>query len=165
MSKYRQFIFYVGTSCDNKKLRGKLKRLQDKLFKNILIQKESIILFFKKSVKNTNKKYYSIFISNKFYFNRNISAASNDKSGLNDKDKTERLVCFTLATLTYLETLVQKLSRLSALFPIDECKFKKNKTFNNTTYNKANKYSSELLPVDFFLLGQFKGILFVNAPK
>lgn len=48
MSKYRQFIFYVGTSCDNKKLRSKLKRLQEKLFKNILIQKESIILFFKK---------------------------------------------------------------------------------------------------------------------
>lgn len=48
MSKYRQFIYYVGTSCDNKKLRTKLKRLQDKLFKNILIQKESILLFFKR---------------------------------------------------------------------------------------------------------------------
>lgn len=54
-------------------------------------------------------------------FSRNLSNASNDKSSLSDKDKTERLVCFTLATLSYLETLVQKLGRLSSLFPIDEC--------------------------------------------
>lgn len=57
----------------------------------------------------------------KIIFSRNLSNASNDKSSLSDKDKTERLVCFTLATLSYLETLVQKLGRLSSLFPIDEC--------------------------------------------
>jgi hypothetical protein len=47
---------------------------------------------------------------------------TNEKSGLNQQDKTERLVCFTLATLTYMETLVQKLIYLIKQFPFSDSK-------------------------------------------
>ena len=38
-----------------------------------------------------------------------------------EQDKTERLICFTLATLSYLETLLVKLNSLFKLFPSIDC--------------------------------------------
>jgi len=98
MSKLRQFIFYVGTSCDNKHLRIRLKRLQEKVYLNILKQKEYLAAFFR-----------NMFTSN---------------SKLNSKLKDSELLRFTLTTLSYFESLIQRLIHLTEAYPLEENKSK-----------------------------------------
>lgn len=100
INRFTQLVFCVGTSCDNKKLRSKLYILHEKLFKNILLQKEAIRIFFKSSRTETT----------------NINAKNNNYE-INYSEKNERLLCFTLATLVYLEKMIQKLTQLIQLFP------------------------------------------------
>ena len=44
---YRQFVFYVGTSCDNKTLRIKISCLEVRILKNINLQNEKIFSLLK----------------------------------------------------------------------------------------------------------------------
>jgi hypothetical protein len=48
IGQYRQFIFYIGTSCDSQKLRIQISLLQEGIFENMLYQKNAIIEFLKK---------------------------------------------------------------------------------------------------------------------
>lgn len=87
ISKLRQFIFYVGTSCDNKNLRRRLRQLQDKLFQNILKQKESISQLFRKPASNRSLSQTQI-----------------------TKFRESELIRFTLTTLSYFESLTDRKS-------------------------------------------------------
>ncbi len=102
-------------------LRSKLNDLHEKLYRNILEQKETIRLFFKRSKNET--------------VSRVINKASDN--GLSYAEKNERLLCFSLATLAYVEKMIQKLTHLMQLYPTAESKLyalpKKNK------YNKLKK--------------------------
>jgi hypothetical protein len=97
MSKLKQFIFYVGTSCDNKHLRSKLKRLQEKLFQNITKQKEYLAIFF-----------------------RNMLTFSSNNKLNNNKFKESELLRFTLTSLSYFESLIQRLINLVDAYPLEE---------------------------------------------
>lgn len=83
------------------------------------MQKDSIIKFF--------KRYLSIpynFVCSILNINNYFSSLVNKSStpGSQEQDKTERLICFTLATLSYLETLLIKLNSLFKVFPTFDCK-------------------------------------------
>jgi hypothetical protein len=80
MIKYRQLIFYVGTSCDNKQLRIKLNKINSKLFKNVMINSNTL----------------------KSYFETGLVDENNNK-------KIRRLFCFTLSALNFLKSLTEKL--------------------------------------------------------
>ena len=80
MIKYRQLIFYVGTSCDNKQLRIKLNKINSKLFKNVMINS------------NTLKSYFETGLVDE-----------------NSNKKIRRLFCFTLSALNFLKSLTEKL--------------------------------------------------------
>lgn len=95
ISKLRQFIFYVGTSCDNKNLRRRLKFLQDKLFQNILKQKESIAQLFRRSTRSNSQSQITKF-------------------------RESELIRFTLTTLSYFESLIQRLVHLTSAYPLRE---------------------------------------------
>ena len=64
---------------------------------------------------NKIKHLFFFLFKKKRSFN---SMSSNSAEPLN-QDYLERLVCYTLATLTYLEGLIQKLNILIKLFPYD----------------------------------------------
>ena len=96
ISKLRQFIFYVGTSCDGKSLRHKLKKLQEVLYQNILKQKESIFFFFNRS--KPDKNYQSPTF----------------------KIRDSELIRFTLTSLSYFESLVHRLIYLLSVYPLEE---------------------------------------------
>jgi hypothetical protein len=96
ISKLRQFIFYVGTSCDGRSLRHKLKKLQEILYHNILKQKESIFFFFNRS--KPDKNYQSPTF----------------------KIRDSELIRFTLTSLSYFESLIQRLIYLLNAYPLEE---------------------------------------------
>lgn len=100
ISRLRQFIFYVGTSCDNKNLRKKLKQLQEKLFQNILKQKESISYFFQRSL------------------NGSRSSTQTHTSKFRDSE----LIRFTLTSLAYFEAMIQRLVHLTSVYPVQDSK-------------------------------------------
>lgn len=91
MIKYRLLIFYIGTSCDNKRLRLRLNKLHFKLFKNITIHSDKMKKFFSNSLSEEN-------ISN----------------------TVERLFCFTLSTLTSFKSLIEKFVYLENQFNVIE---------------------------------------------
>lgn len=90
--KYRQLIFYVGTSLDNKRMRLRLVKLHYKLLRNISIHSEKL--------------------KNFFTANLNIS-----RSTINN---VERLFCFTLSTLVFFKSLIEKLVYLLVQFNMYE---------------------------------------------
>lgn len=94
MSKLRQFIFYMGTSCDGKTLRSKLKKLQEVLYQNILKQRESIVYFFNRS----------------------------NKTPTHHKFKDSELIRFTLTSLAYFESLIQRQIYLLNTYPLEDYK-------------------------------------------
>ncbi|CAF0835901.1 unnamed protein product [Brachionus calyciflorus] len=49
ISRFKYFIFFIGTSLDNSKLRQKIHKIQQKLFENCKLQKEAILHAVKKS--------------------------------------------------------------------------------------------------------------------
>ena len=67
MCKYRLYVFYVGTSCDNKKLRSKIKLFEDKIFRNILLQKNTILSYFKKWVYYFSFVVYNLNLNQYFF--------------------------------------------------------------------------------------------------
>lgn len=91
MIKYRLLIFYIGTSCDNKRLRLRLNKLHFKLFKNITIHSDKMKKFFSNSLSEEN-------ISN----------------------IVERLFCFTLSTLASFKSLIEKFVYLANQFNVIE---------------------------------------------
>ncbi len=48
LGKYRHNIYYIGTSCDDRKLRMKIYKLQEKIFKNLRSQRDFILVFTKR---------------------------------------------------------------------------------------------------------------------
>ena len=48
VAKYRQYVYYIGTSCDSGILRSKIQKLQDKIFQNLTIQRDFILFSSKK---------------------------------------------------------------------------------------------------------------------
>ncbi len=113
MIKYRQLVFYVGTSCDNKRLRLRLYRLHAKLFRNVSMHSDTFKLFFQDSLTNGTSK------------------------------SIERILSFTLLTLNFFSSLINKLVYLFDSFPFDEGNNKWiHKTFLdclNTNLNKNYK--------------------------
>jgi hypothetical protein len=87
-------------------LRSRLHGLHEKLFKNILEQKETIRLFFKRSKSDAIPKVV-------------VNSSDNDFCYV---EKNERLLCFTLATLAYVEKMIQKLTQLMQLYPTADSK-------------------------------------------
>ena len=90
MIKYRQLVFYVGTSCDNKRLRLRLNRLHAKLFRNVSMHSSMLKTFFHDSLTNGTAK------------------------------SIERLLCFTLSTLNFFKSLITKLIYLFGRFSFNE---------------------------------------------
>lgn len=122
INKYTHIVFCIGTSCDSKGLRSKLNALHEKLFSNILLQKEAIRLFFKKSIADSS-----------------LPNSKNTHNEINYAEKNERLLCFTLATLAYIEKMIQKLTHLMQLFPTaDRIDLVVDLGFNETFVNAIN---------------------------
>ena len=90
MIKYRQLVFYVGTSCDNKRLRLRLYRLHAKIFRNVSMHSNTLKIFFQDSLTNGTAK------------------------------SIERLLCFTLSTLNFFKTLITKSIYLFGRFSFNE---------------------------------------------
>ena len=47
IQKFEYFVFHIGTNCDSKRLRTTLSFLNEKLIKNMMAQKESILKYVK----------------------------------------------------------------------------------------------------------------------
>ncbi|CAF1045093.1 unnamed protein product [Didymodactylos carnosus] len=90
MSKFRQYLYYIGTSCDTRKLRNKIQKLKERIIKSFTHQRE---LIFK-----TGK-------------------GANSKSDLATK-RLEKCICFTLASLSYYEDLLHKFTILLVNFSL-----------------------------------------------
>ncbi|CAF1451349.1 unnamed protein product [Didymodactylos carnosus] len=52
MSKFRQYLYYIGTSCDTRKLRNKIQKLKERIIKSFTHQRELIF----KTGKGANSK-------------------------------------------------------------------------------------------------------------
>ena len=48
VAKYRQYVYFMGTSCDNRKLRFKIQKLQEKILKSLLAQRDFILIYTKR---------------------------------------------------------------------------------------------------------------------
>jgi hypothetical protein len=42
VGKFRQYIYYFGTSCDTTKLRNKIQKLKDRIIRSFYYQRELI---------------------------------------------------------------------------------------------------------------------------
>ena len=49
---FSYFMYHVGTTCDTKKLRSKLRSLQEKVLNSVKIQEEAILSYLKTAVRS-----------------------------------------------------------------------------------------------------------------
>jgi hypothetical protein len=93
VGKFRQYIYYIGTSCDTTKLRNKIQKLKDRINRSFYQQLEMI----RKTASTT--------------------ATVSLKSELAMR-RFEKCLCFTLASMNYYEDLLHKFSILLVYFPL-----------------------------------------------
>jgi len=93
VGKFRQYIYYIGTSCDTTKLRNKIQKLKERINRSFYQQRELI------------RKAGS------------ATAQVSLKSELAMR-KFEKCLCFTLASINYYEDLLHKFSILLVYFPL-----------------------------------------------
>lgn len=93
VGKFRQYIYYIGTSCDTTKLRNKIQKLKERINRSFYHQRELI------------RKTAS------------ASATVSLKSELSMRS-FEKCLCFTLASINYYEDLLHKFSILLVYFPL-----------------------------------------------
>ncbi|CAF3644223.1 unnamed protein product [Rotaria sordida] len=91
VGKFRQYTYYLGTSCDTTKLRNKVQKLKERINRSFNHQRELI--------------------------GNGASSAGLMKSELAVR-RFEKCLCFTLAALNYYEDLLHKFSILLVYFPI-----------------------------------------------
>ncbi|CAM2700501.1 unnamed protein product [Rotaria socialis] len=91
VGKFRQYNYYLGTSCDTTKLRNKIQKLKERINRSFFHQRELI-------------------------GNGAISTGL-PKSGLAIR-RFEKCLCFTLAAMNYYEDLLHKFSILLVYFPL-----------------------------------------------
>ncbi|CAF1320835.1 unnamed protein product [Adineta ricciae] len=91
VGKFRQYVYYIGTSCDTTKLRNKIQKLKERLNRSFFYQRELI--------------------------GKAASATASIKSDL-AMANFEKCLCFTLASLSYYEDLLHKFSILLFYFPL-----------------------------------------------
>ncbi|CAM4742593.1 unnamed protein product [Rotaria magnacalcarata] len=93
VGKFRQYIYYIGTSCDTTKLRNKIQKLKDRINRNFYSQRELIRKAASATATTPAKRELAM---NRF----------------------EKCLCFTLASINYYENLLHKFSILLVYFPI-----------------------------------------------
>ncbi|UJR28304.1 hypothetical protein I4U23_009549 [Adineta vaga] len=91
VGKFRQYVYYIGTSCDTTKLRNKIQKLKERLNRSFFYQRELI--------------------------GKAASTTASVKSEL-AMVSFEKCLCFTLASLSYYEDLLHKFSILLVYFPL-----------------------------------------------
>ncbi|CAF2405174.1 unnamed protein product [Rotaria sp. Silwood2] len=91
VGKFRQYTYYLGTSCDTTKLRNKVQKLKERINRSFYHQRELI--------------------------GNGASSTGLIKSELAIR-RFEKCLCFTLAALNYYEDLLHKFSILLVYFPI-----------------------------------------------
>ncbi|CAF1081991.1 unnamed protein product [Adineta steineri] len=91
VAKFRQYIYYLGTSCDTTKLRNKVQKLKERINCGFFHQREVL--------------------------GHGVSATGSVKSELAVR-RFEKFLCFTLASLSYYEDLLHKFSILLVYFPV-----------------------------------------------
>jgi len=92
MGKFRQYIYYLGTSCDTTKLRNKIQKLKARINRSFYHQQDYI---------------------------RN--GVSGDRGPMKNEvaiRRFENFLCFTLASINYYEDLLHKYSILFVHFPL-----------------------------------------------
>ncbi|CAF0817326.1 unnamed protein product [Rotaria sp. Silwood1] len=92
VGKFRQYIYYIGTSCDTTKLRNKIQKLKERINRSFYHQRELV------------RKAATV-----------ASTSAKRELAMN---RFEKCVCFTLASLNYYENLLHKFSILLVYFPI-----------------------------------------------
>ncbi|CAF3449440.1 unnamed protein product [Rotaria socialis] len=93
VGKFRQYIYYIGTSCDTTKLRNKIQKLKDRINHSFYSQRELVRKAASATTPTSPKRELSM---NRF----------------------EKCLCFTLASINYYENLLHKFSILLVYFPI-----------------------------------------------
>ncbi|CAF0809060.1 unnamed protein product [Adineta ricciae] len=91
VAKFRQYVYYLGTSCDTTKLRNKIQKLKERIHCSFYHQREVL--------------------------GSNVAVAGSTKSELTVR-RFEKCLCFTLASLSYYEDLLHKFSILLVYFPV-----------------------------------------------
>ncbi|CAF1344616.1 unnamed protein product [Adineta ricciae] len=91
VAKFRQYVYYLGTSCDTTKLRNKIQKLKERIHCSFYHQREVL--------------------------GSNVAIAGSTKSELTVR-RFEKCLCFTLASLSYYEDLLHKFSILLVYFPV-----------------------------------------------
>ncbi|CAF0809123.1 unnamed protein product [Rotaria sordida] len=92
VGKFRQYIYYIGTSCDTTKLRNKIQKLKERINRNLYHQRELV----RKAAAAATTSIKRELAMNRF----------------------EKCLCFTLASINYYENLLHKFSILLVYFPI-----------------------------------------------
>jgi len=92
VGKFRQYVYYIGTSCDTTKLRNKIQKFKEKINRSFFQQREIL--------------------------RKTAAAATNSSKGESAMRRFEKCLCFTLASLSYYEDLLHKFSILIVYFPL-----------------------------------------------
>jgi len=92
MGKFRQYIYYLGTSCDTTKLRNKIQKLKERINRSFYHQEE--------------------------YIRKGASGAIGPIKSELAVRRFEKCLCFTLASIDYYEDLLHKYSILFVYFPL-----------------------------------------------
>lgn len=108
VGKFRQYIYYLGTSCDMIKLRNKIQKLKDRINRSFFHQRELI----RKGASGIGLYvlFVDIFFSKILFIFRMKSEST--------LRRLEKCLCFTLASLNYYEDLLHKYSILLVYFPL-----------------------------------------------
>lgn len=113
IGKFRQYIYYLGTSCDITKLRNKIHKLKSRINRNFFHQRELI----GKSAALIGSFVFLLLIKFIRLIVLFFCYSSRTKSELAIR-RFEKCLCFTLASLNYYEDLLHKYSMLLVYFPL-----------------------------------------------